>query len=104
MTFPSYLYLKPITITICTTLCLSETYLDCSVLYDDPRLNLSDFKLVRADKLSNNKTDGVGTYFKETLAGRPVPINSLKEYLLLEAFIGDKNRFALSPYRSPSQS
>ena len=37
----------------------------------------------------------VGIYFKEALAVRPVPINSLKEYLLLEVFIGNKKRFDL---------
>ena len=81
-------------------ICLSETYLDCSVPYDDPR----SAKLVRADNLSNNKRGGVGIYFKETLAIRPVPTNSLKECLLLEVFIGNKKGFVLSLYRSPSQS
>ena len=81
-------------------ICLSETYLDCSVPYDDPR----SAKLVRADNLSNNKRGGVGIYFKETLAIRPVPTNSLKECLLLEVFIGNKKEFLVSLYRSPSQS
>ena len=36
-------------------ICLSEIYLDSSVPYNDPRLKLSGYKLVRADKLSNNK-------------------------------------------------
>ena len=85
-------------------ICLSETSLDSSVPYDDPRLNLSGYKLVRADNLSNNKRGGVGIYFKETLAIRPVPTNSLKECLLLEIFIGNKRGFVLSLYRSPSQS
>ena len=46
-------------------ICLSKTYLDSSVPYDDPKLNN---KLVRADNLSNNKRGDVGIYFKETLA------------------------------------
>ena len=49
-------------------ICLSEKYLDSSVPFDDPRLNLSGYKLVRVDDLSNNKRSGVGIYFKETLA------------------------------------
>ena len=53
--------------------------------------------------MSNNKKGGVGVYFKETLAVRPVLINSLKECLLLEVFIGNKKGFVLSLYRSPSQ-
>ena len=71
-----------------------------SVPYDDSRYP----KLVRADNLSNNKKGGVGIYFKETLAIRPVPTNSLKECLLLEVFIGNKKEFVVSLYRSPSQS
>ena len=82
MIFPSYLYLNPITLTIFTTLCLSEIYLDSSVPYDDPRLNLLGYKLGRADNLSNNIRSGVGVYFKETLAIRPVPTNSLKRVSL----------------------
>ena len=54
MIFPSYLYLKPITLTICTTLYVSETCLDSSVPYDNPRLDSCGYKLVRADNLSNN--------------------------------------------------
>ena len=49
-------------------ICLSKTYLDSSVPYDDPRLNLYGYKLVGADNLSNNERCGVGIYFKETLA------------------------------------
>ena len=48
-----------------------------SIPYDDPRLNLSGCKLVRAD----NKKGGIGIYFKEILAVRLVPINRLKESL-----------------------
>ena len=83
---------------------LSETYLDFSVPYDDLRLNLSGYKLVRADNLSNNKRGGVSIYFKETLAIRSVPTNSLKKCLLLKVFIGNKKGFTLSLHRSPNQS
>ena len=62
-------------------ICLSKTYLDSSVPYDDPRLNLTGYKLVRTGKLSNSKRGSVGIYFKEILAIRPVPTNSLKECL-----------------------
>ena len=81
--------------------CLSETYLDSSVPYDDTRLNLTGYKLVRADNLSNNKRGGVGIYFKETCAIRTVPTNSLKECFLL-GFIDNKKGLLLSLYRSPS--
>ena len=83
MIFPSYLYLKPITLTI-YTICLSETYLDSFDPYDGPRLNLSGYELVRADNLSNHKRVDVGICFKDTLAVRPAPLNTLKEFLQLE--------------------
>ena len=41
-------------------ICISETYLDSSVPYDDPRLNLSVYKFVKADNLSNSERGGVG--------------------------------------------
>ena len=104
MIFQSYLYLKPIMLTICTMLYLSEAYLDSSVPNDDPRLKLSGYKLVRPDKLSNGKRGGVGIYFKETLAVQPAPTNSLKECLLLQGFIGNEKGVLLSLYRLPSQS
>ena len=84
-------------------ICLSEKYLDSSVPFDDPRLNLSGYKLVRVDDLSNNKRSGVGIYFKETLAIWPVPTNNLKECLLREGFTGNKKGFLLLLYKSPSQ-
>ena len=67
-------------------------------------LNLSSYKLIRADNLSNIKRGDVGIYFKKTLAFRPVPTNSLKECLLLEVFIGNKKTFVLSLYNSSVQS
>ena len=71
-------------------MCLSDTYLDSPVPNDDSRLNLSDFKSVRADNLS------VGIYFEESFAVRPVPINSLKECLLIDVFVGNKREFVFS--------
>lgn len=57
-------------------ICPSETYLDSFVPYDDPKLNLSGYKLVRADNMRNSKRVDVVTYFKGTLAVRPVPITT----------------------------
>ena len=39
--------------------CLSKRYLDSSVPYGDSKLNLSGYKLVRGDNLSNIKMGGV---------------------------------------------
>ena len=71
-------------------ICLSETYLDSSVHYDDPKSNLCCYKLVGADNLSKNKRGGAGICFKETRAVRQVTINILKVCILLEVFIRKK--------------
>ena len=65
-------------------------HLDSFIFYDDLRLNLPGYKLARADNLRNNKRGKVDIYFKETVAVWPVPINSLKESLLQEVFIGNE--------------
>ena len=53
----------------------------------------SGYNLVRAGNLSNNKRGGVCIYFKETLAVRTAPINSLKDCLLLEVFVGNNLKY-----------
>ena len=58
-------------------ICLSETYLDSSYAYDDTRLNLKNFTLIRADNPHNCKRGGVSIYFKEQLAVRPVSPSNL---------------------------
>ena len=68
-------------------MCLSETYLNSFLPYDNSRLDLFGYKLVRVNNLGNNKMGGVGIYLKETLAVQPVPFNSLKECLLLEILL-----------------
>ena len=61
-------------------ICLSETYLDSSYAYDDTRLNLKDFILIRAVNPHNCKRGRVSIYFKEHLAVRPVSPSNLNEY------------------------
>ena len=51
-------------------ICLSETYLDNSVLSDESDLNFPGYKLVRADYPGNVKRGGVCIYFKESLSTR----------------------------------
>ena len=40
--------------------------------------------------MSNNKRDGVGLSFEESLTVQSLPFYSLKKCLLLEVFIGNK--------------
>ena len=86
-------------------ICLSETYLDNSVLSDESDWNFLDYKLVRADYPGNVKRGGVCIYFKESLSIRflDVPSN-LNECLLCELSYKNKKCFIATLYRSPSQS
>ena len=41
---------------------ISETFLDSSILTNDERLNMKEYKLVKADNPSESKKGGVGIY------------------------------------------
>ena len=86
-------------------ICLSETYLDNSVLSDESDLNFLGYKLVRADYPGNVKRGGVCINFKESLSIHflDVPSN-LDECLLFELSYKNKKCFIATLYRSPSQS
>ena len=71
-------------------ICLSETFLDCSIPSNDERLNMKGYKLIRADNPSDSKKDAVGIYYKEFLAVRPVEVKNLNECLIFEVSIKNK--------------
>ena len=48
-------------------ICLSETYLDSSILHDDSNLEIPGYNLVRSDHPSNKKRGGVCIYYKSYL-------------------------------------
>ena len=86
-------------------ICLSETFLDCTYLHNDPRLSLPGCSLIRADHPMNLKRGGVCIYYKEHL---PLICKSiltpLDESLVCELRCGNKKCFISVLYRSPSQS
>ena len=86
-------------------ICLSETYLDNSILSGERDLNFPGYKLVTADYPENVKRGGICIYFKESLSMRflDVPSN-LDECLLCELSYKNKKCFIATLYRSPSQS
>ena len=45
-------------------ICLSETYLNCSIRYDDDNLEIPGYNLIRADHPSEDKRGGVCIYYK----------------------------------------
>ena len=79
-------------------ICLSEIYLDNSVLSDESDLNFPGYP-------ENVKRGGVCIYFKECLSIRflDVPSN-LDECLLFELSYRKKKCFIATLYRSPSQA
>ena len=86
-------------------ICLSETYLDNSVLSDESDLDFPGSKLVRNDYPGNVKRGGVYIYFKDSLSicFLDVPSN-LDECLLCELSYKNKKCFITTLYRSFSQS
>ena len=83
---------------------LSETFLDSSIPTNDERLNMKEYKLIRADNPSDSKKGGVAIYYKEFLAVRPVEVKSLNEYVIFEVSFKNKRGYVVSLYRSPSQT
>ena len=56
-------------------ICLSETYLDSSIIPQDSNLEIQGYMLIRADHLSNVKRGGVCVYYKNHLPLKLLNIN-----------------------------
>ena len=84
--------------------CLSETYLNSSILNDDYNLEIPGYNLFRADHQSNTKRGGVCIYYRNSLSVKTLGIQYLQECINFEKRIGGKLCRLVSLYRSPSQS
>ena len=85
-------------------MCLSDSYLDSTILSDDKNLCLDGYKLIRADHPKNIKRGGVCIYYRETLPLKIIQINYLPECLVCEINYDNKKIFIVTLYRSPSQT
>ena len=85
-------------------ICLSETYLNSSIPYDDDNLEIPGYNLIRADHPSENKRGGVCIYYKNTLPLKVLDIHILQECINFEIKIENKLCNFIVLYRSPSQS
>ena len=85
-------------------ICLSETYLDSSILSDDDNSELPGYNLVRADNPTNTKRGGVCIYYHNSLPLKVIDIQFLNEYINFEIRIGGKLCSFLCLYTSPSQT
>ena len=85
-------------------ICLSETYLDSSILHDDDNLQISGYNLYNEDHPLNVKRGGVCIYYKISLPLKIKNIHYLQECINFEINIKDKLCNFISLYRSPNQS
>ena len=86
-------------------ICLSETYLNSSIPYDDDNLEIPGYNLIRADHPSENKRGGVCIYYKNTLPLKVLDIHILQECINFEIKIENKlcNFIVLHRWSSQSQ-
>ena len=85
-------------------ICLSETYLDSSILPQDPNLKVQGYKLIRGDHPSDVKQGGACVYYKNHLPLKLLNINYLQECITFELSIKNKLCIIAALYRYPIQS
>ena len=88
-------------------ICLSETYLNSEISFDDENLEIAGYNLVREDQPSNSKRGGVCVYYKSFLPFRVINVKYLQDFISFElrievnvanlvAFIGPQVRRRMS--------
>ena len=85
-------------------ICLSETYLDSSIPFNEKNLDIPGYKLVPADQPSNSKPGRVCVYYRYSLPLKILDIFYLQECIVFELKIGNKFCEIVSLYTSPNQS
>ena len=85
-------------------ICLSETYLDSSILSHNPNLEVQGCDLIGADHPSNVKKGELCIYYKNHLPLKLININFLHDCLTIELNIKNKLCVFVALYRSPSKS
>ena len=85
-------------------ICLSETYLDSSILFDYNNLETTGYNLIHSDQPSNSKRGGVCIYHKKFLRLRVCYKSLLNKSINFKLKIRDILCRFLALYRSPSQT
>ena len=83
-------------------ICLSESFLDSSILTENNNLKINGYKMVRADHPNNIKRGGVCAYVRESLPVRNFSNSYLSEYLTLEVTNSNRKGYAITLYRKKS--
>ena len=86
-------------------ICLTETFLNSSILSDDNKIKIDGYIIIRSDHPSDSKKGGVCIYYKEHI---PLilrdDINTLDNCLVTEIRSQNEKCFLTCIYRSPSQN
>ena len=92
------------TVNNCDIICLSESFLDSSILTENNNLKINGYKMVRADHSNNVKRGDVYAYVRVSLPVHNFSNFYLSECLALEVTISNKKGYVFTLYRSPSQT
>ena len=84
-------------------ICVSESYLDSSIVSDNNNLNIKGYNLYRVDHPNNVKRGSVCAYIWELVLVRCLNNAYLQECFILEISINKKG-YVVSLYWSPSQT
>ena len=85
-------------------ICLSETFLNCSLESEDGRLKIKIYKLIRSDHPSGSKKGGVCVYYKEHIPlVKRDDLCILSNCLVTEIRLENQKFFLTCLYRSASQ-
>ena len=85
-------------------ICLSETYLNSSIPYDDETLEIPGHNLICANHPFEEKCVGVCIYYKNTLHLKVLDVRILQECITLEINTENKLCNVIVLYRTSSQS
>ena len=74
-------------------ICISETFLDSSVPWDDRNLSIQGYSLVRADHPDNVERGGVFLYFKENLTLKVIDNSFIAQCIICKITLQNPKRF-----------
>ena len=84
-------------------ICISETYLDSTILEEDKRFHPNRYNKLRADHPNNTKRGRVCICYKESRGVPEVKLSNLSQYVISEASLQNSKVYIGVVYRSPSQ-
>ena len=84
-------------------ICISETFLNSETAANDPKLEITDYNMHRADHPSNFKKGSLCIFYKAALPLRVLNISNLNERINFQITIANKICRFIHLYRSPTQ-